>query len=52
LCKENRLKWQEVTSISKKALEERIRLWDYINESIKSKYLIENKIKSSMLAKA
>ena len=52
LCKEDRLKWQEVTSISTKALEERIRLWDYINESIKSKYHIENKIKSSLLAKA
>ena len=50
LCQEDSLKWQEVTNVSIKALEERIRLWDYINESIKSKYHSENKIKNSTFA--
>jgi hypothetical protein len=49
LCQEDSLKWQEVTNVSIKALEERIRLWDYINESIKSKYHSENIIKNSIL---
>ncbi|MBL6868882.1 MAG: DUF3050 domain-containing protein [Flavobacteriales bacterium] len=52
LCKEDSLKWQEVTKVSIKALEERIKLWDYINASIKSKYHSENKIKNSIFANA
>ena len=28
LCKEDSLKWQEVTKVSIKALEERIKLWE------------------------
>ena len=52
LCKEDSLKWQEVTNVSIRALEERIKLWDYINESIKSKYHSENKIKNSIFANA
>jgi hypothetical protein len=50
LCKEDSLKWQEVTDVSIKALEQRIRLWDFINASIKSKYHSENEIKNSIFA--
>ena len=50
LCQEDSLKWQEVINISKKALEERIKLWDYINKSIKFKYNSENKTENLRFA--
>ena len=50
LCQEDSLKWQEVINTSKKALEERIKLWDYINKSIKFKYHSENKIENLRFA--
>ena len=50
LCQEDPLKWQEVINISKKALEERIKLWDYINKSIKFKYNSENKTENLRFA--
>ena len=37
LCKNDSKKWEEVIDISKKALKERIQLWDFINFSIKHK---------------
>ena len=50
LCQEDYLKWQEVINISKKSLEERIKLWDYINKSIKFKYHSENKTENLRFA--
>ena len=50
LCQEDPLKWHEVINISKKALEERIKLWDYINKSIKFKYHSENKTENLRFA--
>ena len=37
LCKNDSKKWEEVANISKKALKERIQLWDFINHCINKK---------------
>ena len=34
LCKDDENKWKEATEMSKKALEMRIKLWDYIETSL------------------
>lgn len=52
LCKNDSKKWEEVTNVSKKALKERIQLWDFINYSIKHKNEPQNKIKNPELANA
>lgn len=52
LCKNDAKKWEEVTAISKKALKERIQLWDFINFSIKHKNERRNKIENPVLTNA
>jgi hypothetical protein len=34
LCGDDALKWEEATLMSKRALEMRIKLWDYIESSL------------------
>ena len=41
LCGDDNQKWKEVIDISKKALEKRIHLWDFINKTIKVNHLLE-----------
>ena len=43
---------EEVIDISKKALKERIQLWDFINFSIKNKNERRNKIENPVLTNA
>ncbi len=50
LCKNDSKKWEEVANISKKALKERIQLWDFINHCIKHKNEPFNKIENPELA--
>jgi hypothetical protein len=52
LCKDDSNKWNEVINVSKKALKERIQLWDFINQSIKHKNNSSNKIKNSTFVNA
>ena len=52
LCKNDSKKWKEVIDISKKALKERIQLWDFINFSIKHKNERQNKIENPVLTNA
>ena len=52
LCKNDSKKWEEVIDISKKALKERIQLWDFINFSIKYKNERQNKIENPVLTNA
>tara|TARA_B100001094_G_C18190726_1_gene806993 strand:- start:47 stop:865 length:819 start_codon:yes stop_codon:yes gene_type:complete len=52
LCKNDSKKWEEVANVSKRALKERIQLWDFINHSIKHKNEPLNKIENPELANA
>ena len=52
LCKNDSKKWEEVIDISKKALKQRIQLWDFINFSIKHKNERRNKIENHVLTNA
>ena len=52
LCLDDDNKWNEVIATSKKALEERIKLWDFIDEKIKKNHNLIKEPFSSTLSNA